>query len=160
MVVSRKFSSRRVVLFGFVISCLWLSGCASVPTWKELSPPNTVCKPSPQDYIMVLPTREPGGEKTLQAYRDFARANWPGFTVVTDEQLLTVGGYDNKNLLLLGTPSGNRLIGRLAPNLPLKIEPGRLTARNTYTGNDLSAWIKWPYPGLPSRRLQIGRAHV
>lgn len=66
------------------------------------------------------------------------------------------GAAPEKNVVLVGNAKSNRVLAALEPDLPLRIEQGKvLFAGKTFTGKELGAAFVRPHPRAPTRLLLV-----
>lgn len=143
---------------GLVVVCLCLScrspqGGATVAGFQ--GPIRTVGRSSPST-VLIVPTNEPdkaaeqgihgcvaGMQKLItQAFPD-RRVN-----VLTDSEALT-NDLSHSAIYAYGTLQGNLWLARYKPQLPIVIEPNRITTDRVHEGSDLRLITAWPHPCNP-----------
>ena len=114
-------------------------------------------------FVFVRPTGKPlnptvgtwvASELTAarQLWHDIFRGDAP----VIDDTALTAADIANKNLILWGDPSSNRVIAKLLPKLPLQWDSKNLVFRGqTYSAADHAPILIFPNPVSPGHYVVL-----
>lgn len=142
-------------------------------TWKMTdSAPTTGKRPGltgPLDdaftdaFVFVRPTGKPLNpalgtwvSNELSSSRQLWHDVFRGEAPVIDDTALTPADIADKNLILWGDPSSNRVIAKLLPKLPLQWDAEKLTFRGkTYSAADHAPILIFPNPFSPRRYIVI-----
>ena len=107
--------------------------------------------------VLIVPTHEADKDvqerihEYVQQIRDMF---FKGAPILTDEEALKRDLSFNA-LVVYGTPTGNHWLAQLWDELPLRIEPDKIVARQVHTGTDLRCITAWPNPQNPQRGVAI-----
>jgi pimeloyl-ACP methyl ester carboxylesterase len=124
-----------------------------------------LCGPAMQafdtPFIVVQGTQGSDAERADLATKTKRFADeWDAFAdgqprVRTDAEI-TRQDIQDYNLVLFGTPQTNRILGQIAPRLPISIADHRFSvAGKTYAGADLGLVMCYPNPLAPNRYVLI-----
>ncbi|MEN6334494.1 MAG: S41 family peptidase [Phycisphaerales bacterium] len=149
---------------GLAIACLCLSCRSSQGTSVAAGfrgPINAVGSSSPST-VLIVPTNE--SDKTAQqqihayveAVRKFILEKDPerGVKVLTDSEALA-DGLSHSAISVYGTPQGNLWLAKYMRQLPVVIEPNRITTDRVHEGSDLRFISAWPHPSNPGLGMVI-----
>lgn len=110
-----------------------------------------------ESIICILPTQEEDKE-TQEKLHDYVRTIhqrfFPDAPLITDEEAMEKDLSKN-TVVLYGTPKGNLWLEKVISDMPVRIEPDRIVATDTYEGDDLRFISSWPNPENPQRPVVI-----
>ncbi len=107
--------------------------------------------------VLIVPTHEADKdvqERIHEYVQQIRERFFKGAPILTDEDALKRDLSSNA-LFVYGTPTGNHWLAQFWDELPLRIEPNKIVAREVHTGTDLRCITAWPNPQNPQRGVAI-----
>ncbi|MFC1766724.1 hypothetical protein ACFL6U_32195, partial [Planctomycetota bacterium] len=145
-----------IFALGFMlITCL---SCESLPGYRQFDGPINAALCNPDALRIILPTAETDQvverhiEETARLFCD--KLSLPSDCLITDQQALTLN-LSRFDLIVYGTPAGNRWLATHVPNLVQIVEPNRINAQSLHTGKRLRFITLQPHPFSRQHSLLI-----
>jgi hypothetical protein len=112
--------------------------------------------------VLIVPTNESDGaaQQKIHEYvhgiRKFVIERSPGreVKIMADSEALADGLADSA-VSVYGTPQGNLWLAKYMGQLPVVIEPNRITTDRVHDGSDLRFVTAWPHPSNPKLGMVV-----